>query len=146
MSGNEDISTWWIQGLQKKMPGRKRSKSESVLLAGSDSEKENHPIGNILEDSFGSHSFDEGKRVSSYKRKNMKWGNPMKQKEDKNKDQRNKQKMEKQKAVKAEHERLTELLGNPMDDFNLDTIKRLTVHLYLKLWDDFSSFSKKNLW
>ena len=32
---------------------------------------------------------------------------------------------------------MKELLGNPMDDFDLETTKKLTIHIYLKLWDQF---------
>ena len=144
MSSDQDLANWWTQGLQKKHPGRPRSKSESLMDEGDsvnkekDSDKENNdPVGNILSDSFGSHSFDEVKKKKKYKRKNMGWGKEMKPKEDKNKDQRDKKKLDKEMAAKAENEKLRELLGNPMDDFDLETTKKLTIHLYLKLCDDF---------
>ena len=46
-------------------------------------------------------------------------------------------KIEKKMKIKEEHDNLKELLGNPMDDFDLETTKKLTIHLYLKLWDQF---------
>ena len=37
---------------------------------------------------------------------------------------------------KEENEKLADLLGDPFDDFDLHTTKRMTIHLYLRLWDD----------
>ena len=138
---DQDISNWWKQGLHKQQPGRKRSISDSVLdgmsVNKNSDDKENNPIGNILSDSFGSHSFDENPVDRKYNRKNRKWGKAMQPKEDKNKMQRDKQKEDKHGKIKLEHENLKELLGNPMDDFDLETTKKLVIHFYLKLWDQF---------
>ena len=142
MSSNQDLANWWKKGLEKKTPGRKRSKSESVINEGcssflnSDNEKENDPVGSVLSESFGSHSFDEVKANTPYKRQDRKWGNKMYKKEDKNKDHRDKKKLEKDMAIKEENEKLEDLLGDPFDEFDLHTTKRLTIHLYLRLWDD----------
>ena len=128
-------------GLQKKKPGRKRTQSDGVLSEMSVEkkceDKENNPVGLTLSESFGSHSFDEDKVKRKYKRKNKKWGEPMKPKCDKNQLQREKKKMEKKKKTKEEHEQLKELLGNPMDDFDIEMTKKLVIHFYLKLWDQY---------
>ena len=137
---DQDISNWWTQGLKKHQPGRKRSKSDSVIEGSSvnkNSDKENDPVSSVLSESFGSHSFVENKEKRKYNRKDNKWGKAMGPKVDKNKDQREMNKIEKKMKIKEEHDNLKELLGNPMDDFDLETTKKLTIHLYLKLWDQF---------
>ena len=143
MSTNQDLADWWRKGLEKKNPGRKRSKSESVInegcssFIGSDNNKENNPVGSVLSESYGSHKFDEFKASTPYHRKDKKWGNKMYKKEDKNKEHRDKIKLQKQMAVKEENEKLADMLGDPFDEFDLHTTKKLIIHLYLKLWDNF---------
>ena len=93
----EDISNWWTQGLKKHQPGRKRSKSDSVIEGNSvkkNSDKENDPVSSVLSESFGSHSFVENKEKRKYNRKDNKWGKAMGPKVDKNKDQREMNKIE----------------------------------------------------
>ena len=143
MSNNQDLANWWVKGLEKKTPGRKRSKSESVIHEGDlsfivdDNEKENNPVASVLSESFGSHSLDEVKQNTPYKRKDKKWGSRMYKKEDKNKTVRDKKKLEKVMAVKEENEKLIHLLGDPFDEFDLHTTKKLVIHFYLRLWEEF---------
>ena len=143
MTSDQDLCNWWKTGLEMKTPGRKRSKSESVINEGgavtidNERDNENDPAVGVLSDSFGTHSFDKDKVKTTYKRKTMIWGSKMCKKEDKNIEQRAKKKLEKEIALRAENEKLAELLGDPFDEFDLVTTKKLVIHSYLKLWDEF---------
>ena len=139
MSSNQDLSSWWKAGAQKNPPGRKPTNSlpittNEIKVEDQDTET-NNPVADILQDSFGHHSFESDKiKPKQYSRKNMGWGK-MKVKEDKNKVVRDRKKEEIKLGHQAEIENFLEVLGNPLDDLDIITVKKITIHTYFKLWD-----------